>query len=594
MSTDSAAQLQAFITKWEASGAAERANAHLFINDLCGVLGVEPPEPKTPDERENAYVFEKTIPSATDSNNFIDLYKRGHFILETKQGANAVRADHDPPLSADGEQRQRALKKGHGTRGTHGWDVAMEKARNQAERYARRLPKSELTDGLRPPFLVIVDVGHSIALYADWTRAGGHYAPFPDPASYRIKLKDLLRPEIRERLHTLWTDPLSLDPSRRSAKVTREVADRLAQLARALEGKYPPEEVSGFLMRCLFTMFSEDVDLLPMGSFTRLLGDLKQKPENFVPALESLWKSMDKGGFSPFLNEKLLRFNGGLFAHPKALPLSADHIQLLIEAGTANWKEVEPAIFGTLLERALDPRERHKLGAHYTPRAYVERLVNPTVIEPLRTQWQSVQVAALRHAEDGNNAKAIKEVEAFLHQLATLRILDPACGSGNFLYVTLELLKRLEGEVLNTLHDLGATSKMEMEGVMVTPANFFGIEVNPRAADIAEQVLWIGFLQWHLRTHGNLHTLQEPIIKDLHNIEKRDAVLDWDSITPLLDAEGQPVTRWDGRTTKPHPVTGRGSARCGCPRAAVPIPQPAPGQMATGRLHRGEPAVHWE
>ena len=192
--------------------------------------------------------------------------------------------------------------------------------------------------------------------------------------------------------------------------MTREIADRLAKLARALEGKHPPEDVSGFLMRCLFTMFSEDVDLLPLGSFTKLLGEMKQRPDSFVPALESLWQSMDTGGFSPILKEKLLRFNGGLLAHPKALPLTADHIQLLIEAATANWKDVEPAIFGTLLERALDPRERHKLGAHYTPRAYVERLVNPTVIEPLRSQWQSVQVAALRHAEDGDTKKAIKEV----------------------------------------------------------------------------------------------------------------------------------------------------------------------------------------
>ena len=122
--------------------------------------------------------------------------------------------------------------------------------------------------------------------------------------------------------------------------------------------------------------------------------------------------------------------------------------------------------------------------------------------------------------------------------------------------VTLELLKRLEGEVLNTLHELGATSKMELEGVMVTPANFYGIELNPRAAAIAEQVLWIGFLQWHLRTHGNLHNLPEPIIKDLHNIQCRDAVLDYDSKTEQRDANGDVVTKWDGRTTKPHPVTG--------------------------------------
>ncbi|MEO8067366.1 MAG: DNA methyltransferase, partial [Flavobacteriales bacterium] len=567
MSSDHAASIQAFIAKWSVSGAAERANAHLFIAELCDVLGVEHPQPKKPNEAANAYVFEKTIPSVTDSSNFIDLYKRGCFVLETKQGADGrvgvVGAEDPPPVSLQGEQRQRDLKKGHGIRNTKGWDTAMLRAREQAQRYARALPKEEIADG-RPPFVIVVDVGHSIALYTDWTRMGGEYLPFPDPATYRIALKDLLRSEVRELLHAVWTDPLSLDPGRRSAKVTREIADRLAKLARSLEGNpgsgtgvtYDPEHVANFLMRCLFTMFSEDVDLLPHGSFTKLLGELKHEPGNFKEMLENLWGTMNTGGLSPILRKKLPRFNGGLFAHADAIALNADQIQLLIEASTANWKDVEPAIFGTLLERALDPRERHKLGAHYTPRAYVERLVVPTVMEPLRAQWASVQVAALQLAEAGDEKKAIKQIEAFLHQLATVKVLDPACGSGNFLYVTLELLKRLEGEVLNTLHELGATSKLELEGVMVTPANFFGIELNPRAAAIAEQVLWIGFLQWHLRTHGNLHNLPEPIIKDLHNIQNRDAVLDYDSKQEQRDADGHVVTRWDGTTTKQHPVTG--------------------------------------
>lgn len=566
-----------FLDKWERSGAAERANAQLFLAELCDVLGVDRPQPKTPDERANAYVFEKVLVTASGSSNFIDLYKRGHFVLETKQGADRAEGTS---FSAEGEQRMKQRKTGHGIRGTKGWDVAMQRAKEQAQRYARALPHEEVSDG-RPPFLVVVDVGHSLALYTDWSRMGGEYIPFPDPSSYRIRLRDLLRPEVRKLLHTVWTDPLALDPGRRSAKVTREIADRLAKLARSLEGKHPPEAVGAFLMRCLFTMFSEDVELLPHGSFTALLGRLKEDPSTFAPALENLWGTMNTGGLSPILLKKLPKFNGGLFAQADAIELDADQIQLLIEASKANWKDVEPAIFGTLLERALDPRERHKLGAHYTPRAYVERLVNPTVIEPLREQWKGVQVAALQLAGDGTEQKAVekaqKQVEAFLHHLATVKVLDPACGSGNFLYVTLELLKRLEGEVLNTLHDLGSTAKLEMEGVMVTPANFYGIELNPRAAAIAEQVLWIGFLQWHLKTHGNLQNLPEPIIKDLHNIENRDAVLEYDSKAEQRDAAGNVVTRWDGRTTKPHPVTGE---EVPDPEARVPVytytnPRPA-------------------
>ena len=573
MASVSPERIQAFITKWESSGAAERANEQAFIIDLCAILGVEPPDPKRNDEAANAYVFQKTIPGAADSSNFIDCYKRGHFVLESKQGADK---EDGAPLSAEGEARRRKLKTGHGIRGTGGWDTAMLKAHAQAQRYARALPKEEIADG-RPPFVLVVDVGHSIALYTDWSRMGGEYVHFPDPSTYRIALKDLLRPEIRERLRAVWTDPLSLDPGRRSAKVTRDVAVRLAKLGYSLEGSHSIEEVSNFLMRCLFTMFAEDVDLLPHGSFTQLLGELKKEPGHFKEMLESLWRTMNEGGLSTVLRKKLPRFNGGLFAHADAIALDADQIQLLLEASTANWKDVEPAIFGTLLERALDPRERHKLGAHYTPRAYVERLVNPTVIEPLRVQWKSVQVAALQLAEAGEDKKAIKQVEGFLHHLASVKVLDPACGSGNFLYVTLELLKRLEGEVVNTLHELGATSKLELEGVMVTPANFYGIELNPRAAAIAEQVLWIGFLQWQLRTHGRLDNLPEPIIKDLHNIECRDAVLDYDHKTEQRDANGNMVTRWDGHTTKTHPVTGE---QVPDPEARVPVytytkPRPA-------------------
>ena len=374
--------VQSFISKWAASGAAERANAQLFVAELCDLLGVARPHPKTPDESVNAYVFEKTIPGIEGSSNFIDCYKRGFFILESKQGADTVVVE---VFSQESKDKVARLKTGHGKRGSKGWDIAMDRARAQAENYARRLPKEEIPEG-RPPFIIVVDVGHSIALYTDWSRAGGYYAPFPDPSSYRIPLKNLLDPNVRELLQAIWTDPLSLDPSRRSAKVTREIADSLAKLARSLEGKHPPEHVANFLMRCLFTMFSEDVDLLPKNSFTALLKDLKGDPGNFSGMLENLWGTMNTGGLSPILRKKLPRFNGGLFAHADAIDLNADQIQLLIEAATANWKDVEPAIFGTLLERALDPRERHKLGAHYTPRAYVERLVNPTVIEPLREQ----------------------------------------------------------------------------------------------------------------------------------------------------------------------------------------------------------------
>ncbi|MBP8290753.1 MAG: class I SAM-dependent DNA methyltransferase, partial [Chromatiaceae bacterium] len=245
-----------------------------------------------------------------------------------------------------------------------------------------------------------------------------------------------------------------------------------------------------------------------------------------------------------------------LFAQGQALPLDRDQLDLLIDAGRADWRQVEPAIFGTLLERALDPRDRHALGAHYTPRAYVERLVLPTVIAPLREEWTAVHSAAFRLHEQGRDPEAIKLISAFQVRLANIRVLDPACGSGNFLYVTLEHLKRLEGEVLDTLESLGERQLlMAMEGVSVDPHQLLGLELNPRAAAIAETVLWIGYLQWHFRTHGNVNP-PEPVIRDFRNIQCRDAVLAYDRVAWVTDASGRPVTRWDGRTYKPHPVTG--------------------------------------
>ena len=430
----------------------------------------------------------------------------------------------------------------------------MHKAKNQAERYARALPSSEG----RPPFLIIVDVGHSVELYSEFSRTGGDYVPFPDPQNHRMMLDDLRSEVKRELLRAVWTDPLSLDPAKRSARVTREVAAKLALLAKSLEGDgHPPEEVAGFLMRVLFTMFAEDVGLLPKGSFRELLESIRGDAPHFKAIIEPLWETMDRGGYSRDLRRDVLKFNGGLFKEPKALPVTEAQLEGLISASKADWREVEPAIFGTLLERALDPHERHKLGAHYTPRAYVERLVMPTVIEPLRGEWKGVQAAVTTHLLRGKEKDPLKELRTFHQRLCSLRVLDPACGSGNFLYVTLEHLKHLEGEVLEAIAELSGDEQgsLEMQGVTVSPEQFLSLEVNPRAAKIAELVLWIGYLQWHFRTRGDVMP-PEPVIRDFRNIRTQDAVLAYDGVEVATDEAGEPITRWDGRTFKPHPVTG--------------------------------------
>jgi hypothetical protein len=372
-----------------------------------------------------------------------------------------------------------------------------------------------------------------------------------------LKLEDLEKEEIRERLRMIWTDPLALDPSRKSARVTRDVASKLAALAKSLEESgQTPETVATFLMRCLFTMFAEDIELIPRGKFTELLEGRRNKLTSFKPMLEALWQTMNTGGFSSILEEQVLRFNGGLFESCEALEVTKSQLELLIEAAHSDWREVEPAIFGTLLERALDPIERHKLGAHYTPRAYVERLVLPTVIEPLREEWKNVQAAAVLLAQAGRLEEASTEVQAFHRRLCEVRVLDPACGSGNFLYVTLEHLKRLEGEVINALDDFDARqTAFEIEGFTVDPHQLLGLEVNPRAAAIADLVLWIGYLQWHFRTRGDAKP-REPVLRAFRNIENRDAVLTYDQAKIVTSPDGRSVTRWDGRTQKLNPVTG--------------------------------------
>ncbi len=548
--------VEKFIERWKDSGGSEQANSQAFLIELCALLKVDAPQPTRPDDPAPAYAFERQVVfhngDGTTSTGRIDLYRRGCFVLESKQGT--LRHEQQGPLARLAATRA-PRRQGVAVRNTRGWDEAMLRAKGQAEGYVRALPAEEG----RPPFIVVVDVGHSIELYSEFSMTGGAYIHFPDPQNYRILLEDLRQEAARDLLRQIWESPLALDPSRRAAKVTREIAAHLAELAKSLEAAgHRPQDAAAFLMRCLFTMFAEDVNLLPSKGFARLLAEVEPQPAKFKPMAQDLWRQMKTGGFSSFLMEKVPHFNGYLFADASALELDADQVALLRQAAQADWRDVEPAIFGTLLERALDPVDRHKLGAHYTPRAYVERLVMPTIVEPLRAQWDGVKAAVVNLARQGQEAKALEELRAFNKRLCEVRILDPACGTGNFLYVSLEHLKRLEGEVLEMAEKLGhrQTGFDLASGRTVDPHQFLGIEINPRAAAIAELVLWIGYLQWHIRTHGQTNP-PEPIIRDFKNIECRDAVLAWDRTQPELDPETlKPKTRWDGRTYKKSPVTG--------------------------------------
>ena len=533
MTPQDSERIKRFVDKWQNSGGNERANYQGFFLDLCEALGVDGPPPKGNVE-DDPYCFDKDIkvyhPSGKVTPGYIDFYKADHFIIEAKQGSAQT-------------------GKGTAKRGTPSYLKAMERAFVQAIAYTRNVHT-------KPPFLLTCDIGSHFELWMGFNGDYGGYAARQD-----IELAALCREEVFDLFVDIFTNPDARNPEKIAARVTREVAADLAALTKTLEGQHEPQEVAHFLMRCIFTMFAEDVGLLKEYVFTNALKTRWQEnPKSFKPEVETLWQAMNEGGSFGF-HGQLLRFNGGLFAEPVAFDLAADQVAILLAAAERDWQNVEPAIFGTLLERALDTKERSKLGAHYTPRSYVERLVRPVVMEPLQAQWVVVQGEAKQQLGDdpepkpSQKRKAIATLEAFLTELRQTRILDPACGTGNFLYVTLDLMKQLESEVLKRLEDVTGQAQLRLDIDQVNPSQFLGIEINPRAAAIADLVIWIGYLQWHFRRFGDLPPV-EPVLREYHNIENRDAVLAYDGKEPDIDpATGQVRTRWGGRKMR-HPVTG--------------------------------------
>ncbi len=526
-------RVETFITRWEGSSGNERANYQLFFAEMSDALGVDRPFDKGRIPND-PYCFDKDVkifhPSGKITPGFIDFHKAEHFLIEAKQGGTTG-------------------KKGTAKRGTNTYLREMEKAFVQAVAYTRSLSS-------KPPFLLTCDIGDHFEL---WMGFSGDYGGYG--ARREIGLTELRKADVFDLFVDIFSNPQQRNPEKIAARVTREVAADLAELAKGMEANVDPQQVAQFLMRCIFTMFAEDVGLLKEHLFTKALETRWiLNPKMFKPEVEALWEAMNEGTIFGF-HGKLLRFNGGLFADSGAFALTKAQLQVLLQAAKRDWCNVEPAIFGTLLERALDTRERSKLGAHYTPRSYVERLVKPVVMEPLGDRWIAVQaeVKQLLNAGEAEptanqRKKAIAVLEAFLTELQQVKILDPACGSGNFLYVTLDLLKGLESEVLRRLEDVTGAAQLRLDINQVNPSQFLGIEINPRAAAIADLVIWIGYLQWHFRRFGDLPPI-EPVLREYKNIECRDAVLAYDGVEPDVDAAGKVRTRWGGRMIK-SPVTG--------------------------------------
>jgi SAM-dependent methyltransferase len=475
-------QAQEFIRKWQAGSAAaelnERAGAQAHFIDLCRVLGV--PEPADPER----YCFERGVVktgTAADAsgglrkNGFADVWLKGHFAWEYK---------------APGKNLATALQ--------------------QLMRYALPLES--------PPLLVVSDREHM--------EVHTHFTGTPSEC-HRFALADLADLAVQQRLRALWLEPESYRPRRSNRDITEEAARSFAGLAERLRAAgVPAAQVSHFLTQCLFCFFAEDVGgLLPARLFERLMG-ARVAPERLRTQLQSLFETMRGGGL--FGVDDVPWFNGGLFAQIAVPPLTALDVAALKAASGLNWSAIDPSIFGTLFERGLDPAKRSQLGAHYTDPATILRLVEPVVQRPLLAEWAAckakIETGLNKSKKYGDKSWQLAQAAfiGFLERLKGYRVLDPACGSGNFLYLALKTLKDVEHQANLEAEALGLERQHDVTG----PHNVLGIELNEYAAELARVTVWIGELQWRLQRGYGFKL--NPVLEPLDHIECRDAVLNAD------------------------------------------------------------------
>ena len=461
---------QDFVSKWKRVTAREKQTYQEHFLDLCHLVGHQTPNDY--DHTGTRFAFEMGVEKTSDGQGWADVAKLGYFGWEYK-GKNAD----------------------------------LEKAYDQLLRYRDSLQN--------PPLLIVSDIDH-IVIRTNYTNL--------PTRTYTLLLDDLLKPESIEILKTVFFDPEKLKPKETIESVTREAAAKFARLADNLR-RYgsDPQEIAHFLIRLLFCLFAEDIGLLPEKLFPRLLEQTRRNSNDFSEVLRQLFRAMNTGGY--FGADKILHFNGGLFDNEDVLPLDSADMDIIAEIDSLDWGAIEPSIFGTLFERGLDPSKRSQLGAHYTSRDDILLIVEPVLIAPLRREWGELQVECLRLAEESGKRKEgvrkgiSEKLRAFADKIAATTVLDPACGSGNFLYVALRLLLDLQNEVINFSDEIGAGRFF----ISVTPAQLFGIEISEYAHELAQMTIQIGYIQW-LRDNGYGQPA-EPILKPMKNILHMDAIL---------------------------------------------------------------------
>ncbi|PQJ96068.1 class I SAM-dependent DNA methyltransferase [Chromatium okenii] len=471
-----------FIAKWQSTTLKERSAAQEHFLDLCQLLNE--PTPASIDPTGDFYCFEKGAKKTTGGDGWADVWKRDHFGWEYK-----------------GKRKN------------------LNDAFIQLHRYAPALEN--------PPLLIVSDMERIII-----------HTAFNGTVSkvHSLALEDLRIPAKLQLLKWAFSEPERLRPTLTTAALTENAARQFGELAQTLRQRgHDTQQIAHFCQQILFCFFAEDIGLLPNKSFSKLLEIGQKRLEHLPLMLTNLFNTMATGGF--FGTEEIDWFNGGLFDAVTPLPLTRDDVRMLRELARLNWSAIEPSIFGTLFERGLDPNQREQLGAHYTDPASIMRLVNPVVLDPLREEWrlQKIKIAALMKKADAAKStitrnKTIKSAQALLsavfERLQNFRVLDPACGSGNFLLLALRGLKNLEHDVILDAERLGLPRSFTLVG----PENVLGIELNSYAAELARVTVWIGEIQWMLN-HG-FSLAKNPILKTINIIDQRDAVVNADGSEP--------------------------------------------------------------
>ena len=388
----------------------------------------------------------------------------------------------------------------------------LDAAFNQLRQYALALEN--------PPLLIVSDMAR-FRIRTNWTNSVSE--------THEFTLDDLADAANRNMLKWAMSEPERLRPGETRQTVTERAATTFAALAQALrERGHESHVVAHFVNRLVFCMFAEDVGLLPNNMFTRMLEEAHKRPEEFATMGRALFGAMARGGLVGF--EPVAWFNGGLFDDDTALPLEKTDIDTVLVAAALDWSEIDPSILGTLFERGLDPDKRSQLGAHYTDRDKIMLIVEPVIIRPWLAEWETAKTEIASSLEKATATKSAstrtrrrREAERllseFLKRLRAFTVLDPACGSGNFLYLALHALKDLEHRVQLEAEALG----LEREFPTIGPANVKGIEINAYAAELARVSVWIGEIQW-MRRNG-FNESRDPILKPLDTIECRDAIL---------------------------------------------------------------------